>query len=157
MSKAKRPKVVIQLNYLNSIYTRKKGVGKLQLLIKSWTTGNGETLNPGSTYAKVKLYNTDGVVIDPAKTQAAKFEDELLLGEEKTIATKELMQQVELIIFKRPKIDLLFMTKHQELGRIRLYVAELMLNGKIPAIVERFYQTEFVDKKKESIIKLSLK
>jgi len=67
------------------------------------------------------------------------------------------MQQVELIIFKRPKIDLLFMTKHQELGRIRLYVAELMLNGKIPAIVERFYQTEFVDKKKESIIKLSLK
>lgn len=67
-------------------------MGKLQLLIKSWTTGTGETLNPGSTYAKVKLYDTKGALVDPAKTQAAKFEDELLLGEEKTIATKELMQ-----------------------------------------------------------------
>jgi len=71
MPKDKQPKVVIQLNYLNSIYTRKKGLGKLQLLIKSWTTGNGETLNPGSTYAKVKLYDTKGalLILQKAKPQ----------------------------------------------------------------------------------------
>lgn len=55
------PRVVIQLDYLNSIYTRKGGEGELSLLIKSWTSGNGANMQalPSSTYARVKLYDHD--------------------------------------------------------------------------------------------------
>ena len=36
--------------YLNSIYTRKRGLGKMNLTIQSWTKGPQETLN--KTFAK---------------------------------------------------------------------------------------------------------
>lgn len=97
--KDKLRKIVIQLNYLHSIFTQKQGLGELRLLIKSWTTGSGETLNTGSTYAKVKLFDQKGAPVDPGKTAGEKTEDELLLGDQRTIKTKELMQQVELTIF----------------------------------------------------------
>ena len=42
---------VISLTYLNSIYTRKNGKGRMELTITSWTKAAQEGLN--KTFAKV--------------------------------------------------------------------------------------------------------
>jgi hypothetical protein len=85
MLTGKVPKMVIELTYLNSIFTQKKGEGKLELLIKSWTKGQGESLNTANTYAKVKLLDNKGDYVDNAKTKADKLDEELLLGDQKLI------------------------------------------------------------------------
>lgn len=53
------PKAIIRLSYLNSIFTRKMGLGKLTFTIKSWTKGSSESL-PSNTYAMVKIFDGDG-------------------------------------------------------------------------------------------------
>lgn len=64
-SMSKPLSLIISLNYLNSIYTRKKGIGQMNLTITSWTKGPNEALN--KTSANVQLFGDSGVLIDPKK------------------------------------------------------------------------------------------
>lgn len=95
-------------------------------MIKSWTTGNGETL-PNSTYARVKMIDTKGNIV----TQVKKWDDKMLLGEEKILETTELMQQVSLTLFQPGG----FFFGEKEVGSITMYVADLMSNARIAAII----------------------
>jgi hypothetical protein len=56
-----KPYLVVSLNYLNSIYTRKRGLGKMNLTISSWTKGPQEALN--KTFAKISLLNDKGNLV----------------------------------------------------------------------------------------------
>lgn len=80
----------------------------------------------------------------------------MVLGDEKTIKTKanDVRQQIELTLFQPGSFTTFF--KDQEVGQVKMYVAELMKNGKIAAIIQRYHQTEFVDRDKSKTINLSL-
>ena len=59
----KKPTLVVTLSYLNSIYTRFKGIGKMTLTITSWTKGPQEALN--KTHATLKLTQDNGKEVPP--------------------------------------------------------------------------------------------
>jgi hypothetical protein len=61
---APKPTLVVTLSYLNSIYSRKKGKGRMALTITSWTKGPQEALN--KTYATLKLFADDAKEVPPS-------------------------------------------------------------------------------------------
>ena len=73
------------------------------------------------------MIDTKGNIV----TQVKKWDDKMLLGEEKILETTELMQQVSLTLFQPGG----FFFGEKEVGSITMYVADLMSNARIAAII----------------------
>ena len=92
------PKVLLQVYYLNSIFTRKKGKGRCKLLIRSWMT-NDDVL-PTNARALLTLRDANGKVVNMDSTgkDDVKKNKWVSIGETKEFVTKDPMMTLDMSI-----------------------------------------------------------
>ena len=109
------PKVLIQMYYLNSIFTRKKGKGRCKLLIRSWMT-NDDVL-PTNARATLTLRDANG---NQVKMDSSGKEDQnkknkwVSIGETREFVTKDPMMTLEMMI--EVEEQSLFGSKYKPIG-----------------------------------------
>lgn len=78
------------------------------------------------------------------------------IGESNTFKCEDVLTQIEFTIQQKGNIFLSFGSRDVTVATFTLYLAELFGNSQMPAIVERYLQKDFVDKKNTGLIKISM-
>jgi hypothetical protein len=147
------PKVLLQIYYLNSIFTRKKGKGRCKLLIRSWMTN--EDVLPTNARALLTLKDGNGKVVqmDSSGKEDPKKNKWLSIGETKEFVTKDPMMTLDMSIeVEEPSF---FGSKFKVIGSYTFSLADFFGNYRIAAIMERFYHLEFIDGSNTKLIKIT--
>jgi hypothetical protein len=159
---SKKPSIMVTLNYLSSIFTKKNGTGNINLLIRSWM--QGDEVLPTNTWAKLKFFDADQKEINYQKWQyddkkqklTQKEIEKINVGYNKEIQCSSNMTSVQLMVYRK-KSNVIGMEQDHLIGEVRIYLAELFGNAKLQAIVPRYFNKELVDKQNSSLINISFR